>query len=126
MFQEPVFHSFPETIFFEMARRDCNMYRGLYIAIIYNQDYSFSKSVSKLSLTGININFPDKLFKISAIKWQIDEQSDKDRPQSHWDILTTMSLLEFSRIKYTLMTYSTDFIISYKKRRNIGIGPDMF
>ena len=80
----------------------------------------------KISLNGININFPDKLFKISAIKWQIDEQSDKDQPQSHWDILTTMSLLEFSRIKYTLMTYSTDFIISYKKRRNIGIGPDMF
>lgn len=45
-----------------MARRDCNMFRDLYIAIVHNQDYNFSKSVFKISLNGISIGFPDKLF----------------------------------------------------------------
>ena len=38
------------------------MFRDLYIAIVHNQDYNFSKSVFKISLNGINIGFPDKLF----------------------------------------------------------------
>ena len=92
-----------------MARRDCNMFRDLYIAIVHNQDYNFSKSVFKISLNGINIGFPDKLF-----NWELNGK-----------LMNNESSRIFQNQVYTYVLFQT-FQNQLQKTWNRGRSPDKF
>lgn len=92
-----------------MARRDCNMFRDLYIAIVHNQDYNFSKSVFKISLNGINIGFPDKLF-----NWELNGK-----------LMNNESSRTFQNQVYTYVLFQT-FQNQLQKTWNRGRSPDKF